>query len=153
MEGLHQGNPFPARPMRVVGCWASVTVDNNPLLAFLPIDQVCDAQEVAGNARMVSITQAFAVDMTGQVCVDQFEGEFYGGVSTQAGFIRGAARSPGGKPIICLASTTEDGTSRIKPLLETGDGVGIARSDVHYVLPNTALHTCSESRSENGRWH
>jgi len=128
-------------------------VDNNPLLAFLPIDQVCDAQEVAGNARMVSITQAFAVDMTGQVCVDQFEGEFYGGVSTQAGFIRGAARSPGGKPIICLASTTEDGTSRIKPLLETGDGVGIARSDVHYVLPNTALHTCSESRSENGRWH
>src|SRR5213078_59041 len=57
-----------------------------------------------------------------------------GGVSTQAGFIRGAARSPGGKPIICLASTTDDGTSRIKPLLETGDGVGIARSDVHYVV-------------------
>jgi RimJ/RimL family protein N-acetyltransferase len=66
--------------------------------------------------------------------VDQFEGEFYGGVSTQAGFIRGAARSPGGKPIICLASTTDDGASRIKPLLETGDGVGIARSDVHYVI-------------------
>jgi acyl-CoA hydrolase len=109
-------------------------VDDNPLLAFLPIDQVCNPQEVAGNARMVSITQAFAVDMTGQVCVDQFEGEFYGGVSTQAGFIRGAARSPGGKPIICLASTTEDGTSRIKPFLETGDGVGIARSDVHYVV-------------------
>src|SRR5947207_1268916 len=109
-------------------------LDDNPLLAFLPIDQVCDPQEVAGNARMVSITQAFAVDMTGQVCVDQFEGEFYGGVSTQAGFIRGAARSPGGKPIICLASTTDDGTSRIKPLLETGDGVGIARSDVHYVV-------------------
>ena len=109
-------------------------VDDNPLLKFLPIEQVCDPQEVAANARMVSITQAFAVDMTGQVCVDQFEGEFYGGVSTQAGFIRGAARSPGGKPIICLASTADDGTSRIKPLLETGDGVGIARSDVHYVI-------------------
>ena len=109
-------------------------VDDNPLLAFLPIDQVCNPQEVAANARMVSITQAFTVDMTGQVCVDQFEGEFYGGVSTQAGFIRGAARSPGGKPIICLASTTDDGTSRIKPFLETGDGVGIARSDVHYVV-------------------
>jgi RimJ/RimL family protein N-acetyltransferase len=109
-------------------------VDDNPLLKFLPIEQVCDPQEVAANVRMVSITQAFAVDMTGQVCVDQFEGEFYGGVSTQAGFIRGAARSPGGKPIICLASTADDGTSRIKPLLETGDGVGIARSDVHYVI-------------------
>src|SRR6266550_9399398 len=46
----------------------------------------------------------------------------------------GAARSPGGKPIICLASTTDDGASRIKPFLETGDGVGIARSDVHYVV-------------------
>ena len=83
---------------------------------------------------MVSITQAFAIDLTGQVCVDQFGGEFYGGVSTQLGFIRGAARSRGGKPIVCLSSTTEDGASRIKPLLEAGDGVGIARSDVHYVI-------------------
>src|SRR5215475_8904893 len=109
-------------------------VDDNPRLAFLPIDQVCDPEEVAANARMVSITQAFALDLTGQVCVDQFEGEFYGGVSTQAAFIRGAGRSPGGKPIICLASTTEDGASRIKPMLEAGDGVGITRSDVHYVI-------------------
>ena len=83
-------------------------VDDNPALIFLPIDQVCDPGAVAANSRMVSITQAFAVDLTGQVCVDQFEGEFYGGVSTQAAFIRGAARSAGGKPIICLASTTED---------------------------------------------
>ena len=109
-------------------------VDDNPCLDFLPIDQVCDAREVAANVRMVSITQAFALDLTGQVCVDQFEGEFYGGISTQASFIRGAARSPGGKPIICLASTTDAGASRIKPLLEAGDGVGIARSDVHYVV-------------------
>ncbi len=109
-------------------------VDNNPLLNFLPIDAVCDPGTIAANYRMVSITQAFAVDCTGQVSVDQFEGEFYGGVSTQSAFIRGAARSPGGKPIICLASTTETGASRIKPLLETGDGVGIPRSDVHYVV-------------------
>ena len=109
-------------------------VDDNPGLLFLPIDQGCNPEEVARQSRMVSITQAFAIDLTGQVCVDQFEGEFYGGVSTQVGFIRGAARSPGGKPIICLASTKDDGTSRIKPLLEAGDGVGIARSDVHYVI-------------------
>ena len=79
-------------------------------------------------------SQAFAIDLTGQVCVDQFEGEFYGGVSTQVGFMRGAARSQGGKPIVCLSSTTDDGAWRIKPLLEAGDGVGIARSDVHYVI-------------------
>jgi len=109
-------------------------VDNNPLFNFLPIDAVCDPVTIAASFRMVSITQAFAVDCTGQVSVDQFEGEFYGGVSTQLAFIRGAARSPGGKPIICLSSTTDSGASRIKPLLETGDGVGIARSDVHYVV-------------------
>jgi N-acetylglutamate synthase-like GNAT family acetyltransferase len=84
---------------------------------------------------MVSVTQAFAVDLTGQICADQFEGEFYSGVSTQPDFMRGAARSPGGKPIICLASTTDDGkTSRIRPLLEMGEGVAIARSDAHYVV-------------------
>jgi acyl-CoA hydrolase/RimJ/RimL family protein N-acetyltransferase len=109
-------------------------VDDNPQFLFLPIEQVCHPGEVARQSRMVSITQAFAIDLTGQVCVDQFEGDFYGGVSTQVSFIRGAARSPGGKPIICLASTTDDGASRIKPLLEAGDGVGIARSDVHYVI-------------------
>jgi acyl-CoA hydrolase/RimJ/RimL family protein N-acetyltransferase len=109
-------------------------IDDNPCFEFLPIDQVCHPKEVSQQSRMVSITQAFAIDLTGQVCVDQFEGEFYGGVSTQIGFIRGAARSPGGKPIICLSSTTDDGNSRIKPLLEAGDGVGIARADVHYVI-------------------
>src|SRR5262249_20707490 len=69
-------------------------VDDNPGLHFLPIDQVCHPEEVARQSRMVSITQAFAVDLTGQVCVDQFEGDFYGGVSTQVGFSRGAAHSP-----------------------------------------------------------
>ncbi len=72
---------------------------------------------------------------TGQVCADQFQGEFYSGVSTQPEFLRGAANSPGGKPIICLASTTDDGQeSRIRPLLRMGEGVTIARSDVHYVI-------------------
>lgn len=109
-------------------------VHDNPRFDFQPIEEVCDPRAVAANHRMVSITQAFAIDLTGQVCVDQLDGQFYGGLSTQAAFIRGAARSPGGKPIVCLASTTEDGASRIKPLLSPGDGVGIARSDVHYVV-------------------
>ncbi len=109
-------------------------VHDNPHFDFQPIEDVCDPRAIAANHRMVSITQAFAIDLTGQVCVDQLDGQFYGGLSTQAAFIRGAARSPGGKPIVCLASTTEDGASRIKPLLSPGDGVGIARSDVHYVV-------------------
>ena len=123
-------------------------IDDNPRFLFLPIDQICDPEEVAANPCMVSISQAFAIDLTGQVCVDQFEGQFYGGVSTQAAFIRGAARSPGGKPIICLASTTDDGASRIKPQLEAGDGVGIARSDVHYAAGRGRHRVCKAEPHE-----
>jgi Acetyl-CoA hydrolase/transferase C-terminal domain len=62
-------------------------VDDNPGVQLLSIDQMCHPEEVARQSRMVSITQAFAIDLTGQVCVDQFEGELYGGVSTQVAFI------------------------------------------------------------------
>jgi acyl-CoA hydrolase/L-amino acid N-acyltransferase YncA len=110
-------------------------VDNNPMFLFHPIDYVCNPAIISLNTKLISVTQAFAVDLTGQVCGDQFEGEFYGGVSTQPDFLRGAASSPGGKPIICLSSTTEDGRkSRIRSLLQKGEGVTIPRSEVHYVI-------------------
>lgn len=108
---------------------------DNPQFCFLPIEQVSDPALIADNHKMVSITQAFAADLTGQTAIDQFDGEFYGGVSTQPDFIRGASRAAGGKPIICMASTTDDGeVSRIRPSLSQRDGAGIPRSDVHYVI-------------------
>jgi RimJ/RimL family protein N-acetyltransferase len=110
-------------------------IDNNPLFSFYPIEYVCNPSVISSNNKMVSVTQAFAVDLMGQVCSDQFEGELYSGVSTQPDFLRGAVNSPEGKPIICLASTTEDGKeSRIRPLLHEGEGVSIPRSEVHYVV-------------------
>jgi len=110
-------------------------IDNNPMFSFHPIEYVCHPAIISKNNKFVSVTQAFAVDLTGQVCTDQFEGEFYGGVSTQPDFLGGAANSIGGKPIICLPSTTEDGKeSRIRPLLHMGEGVTIPRSDVHHVI-------------------
>ncbi len=110
-------------------------VNDNPAFRFLPLSETCDPETIAKNARMVSVSQAFAVDLTGQVCADQFGGEFYSGVSSQPDFLRGAAASPGGKAIICLASTTDDGgESRIRARLREGEGVTVARSDVHYVV-------------------
>ncbi len=110
-------------------------VNNNPSFSFQPIDYICRPEILAANNKMVSISQAFAVDLMGQVCADQFGGEFYSGVSAQPDFLRGAANSPGGKPIICLSSTTDDEKeSRIRPLLREGEGVTIPRSDVHYVI-------------------
>jgi acyl-CoA hydrolase/GNAT superfamily N-acetyltransferase len=110
-------------------------IDTNALFNFRPIEETCDPEQIARNHKMVSVTQALAVDLGGQVCADQFEGALYSGVSSQPEFLRGAAASAGGKPIICLASTTDDGTqSRIRSLLREGEGVTIARSDVHYVV-------------------
>jgi len=110
-------------------------IHNNPLFSFQPIEAICGPGVIAAQHQMVSITQAFAIDLTGQVCADQFEGEYYGGLAAQGEFLSGAARSAGGKPIICLTSTTDDGEiSRIRPLLQAGEGVAISRADVHYVI-------------------
>jgi len=50
-------------------------------------------------------------------------------------FIRGAARSRGGKAIIALPSTARNGTvSRIVPHLTEGAGVVVTRGDVHCVV-------------------
>jgi acyl-CoA hydrolase/RimJ/RimL family protein N-acetyltransferase len=110
-------------------------INRNPLFSFQPIDVVALPDTIAAQTKMVSVTQSFAIDLTGQACSDQFAGEFYSGIAVQGEFLRGASRSPGGKPIICLASTTDDGaTSRVRPLLLAGEGVSIARTDVHYVI-------------------
>ncbi|MDP1706148.1 MAG: GNAT family N-acetyltransferase [Sulfurimicrobium sp.] len=110
-------------------------IDRNPFFSIQAIERVSEIHAISQQHKMVSVTQACSVDLTGQICSDQFEGQFCGGVSTQPEFIRGAAQSPGGKPIICLQSATLDGkTSRIRPLLQGGEGVTIARSDVHYVI-------------------
>ncbi len=110
-------------------------VDENPAVEFYAVDYVSAPALIARNDRLVSLTQAWAIDLTGQVCTDQFEGLFYSGVSSAPEFHRGAARSQGGKAIICLRSTTDDGkTSRIRPRLLAGEGVTLARPEVHYVV-------------------
>lgn len=110
-------------------------IDGNPMFQFRPIEFVANVESIARNKRMVSLTQAFAIDLTGQICTDQFQGRFYSGIACQPEFMRGAALSAGGKPIVCLFSTTDDGKeSRIRSILQAGEGVTIPRSDVHYVV-------------------
>jgi acyl-CoA hydrolase/GNAT superfamily N-acetyltransferase len=109
-------------------------VDDDPRFAFYPIDEVCDPDVIAGKAKMVSVTQAFAVDLTGQVCTEFLDGELYGGVSSGPAFHRGALASPGGLAVICLASRSPAGSPAIKPSLEPGEAVSIPRADVHWVI-------------------
>lgn len=110
-------------------------IDGNPRFCFEPIDSVCRPDVLAAQHKLVSVTQAFAIDLTGQVCTDQRDGAWYGGLAAQGEFMRAAAASPGGKAIICLASTEAEGSrSCIRAALLPGEGATLARSDVHFVI-------------------
>jgi acetyl-CoA hydrolase len=110
-------------------------VDNNPFMEFHPNEYVNDPFIVAQNERMVAINSAISVDLTGQVCADSIGTRIYSGFGGQLDFIRGAARSKGGVPIIALPSTARDGAvSRLVDTLLPGSGVVTTRADVHYVV-------------------
>jgi acetyl-CoA hydrolase len=109
-------------------------LDNNPFVEFHPSDYVNDPFVIAQNDRMVAINSALAVDLTGQVCADSIGCDVYSGFGGQLDFVRGAARSRGGKPVIALPSTAKGGRiSRIVDVLAPGSGVVTTRADVHYV--------------------
>jgi acyl-CoA hydrolase len=108
---------------------------NNPIFEFHPTAYTNDPFIIAQNDRMVAINSALEIDLSGQVCADSIGHLPYSGIGGQVDFIRGAARSKGGIPIIALASTARGGTvSRITPALRTGAGVVTSRGDVHYVV-------------------
>lgn len=110
-------------------------IDNNPFFEFHPTEYVNDPFIIAQHDKMVGINVGLEIDLTGQVCADSLGYKFYSGIGGQVDFIRGAARSRGGKPIIAMPSTAKDGTiSRIVPKLAEGAGVVTSRGDVHYVV-------------------
>ena len=110
-------------------------VDNNPAMEFRPTQFTNDPFTIARNRRMTAINSALEIDLTGQVCADSMGYNFFSGFGGQVDFIRGAAKSEGGKPIIALPSTAKSGTiSRIVPRIREGAGVTTSRGDVHYVV-------------------
>ncbi|MFH1680394.1 MAG: acetyl-CoA hydrolase/transferase C-terminal domain-containing protein [Candidatus Eisenbacteria bacterium] len=110
-------------------------LDNNPFIEAHPVEYVNDPFIISQNDNLVAINSAIEVDLTGQVCSDSIGSRIYSGFGGQVDFIRGAARSRGGKPIIALPATAKGGErSRIVPFLQTGAGVVTSRADVHYVV-------------------
>lgn len=109
-------------------------VDDNPAVHVLNIDYVNDTAVIRTNPKVTAINSAIEVDITGQVCSDSIGTYHYSGVGGQMDFIRGAALSEGGKPIIALPSTTSKGLSRIVPFLKQGAGVVTTRAHAHYIV-------------------
>jgi acyl-CoA hydrolase len=109
-------------------------IDDNPVFAFLESDYVNDAYVIGKNPKVAAINSAIEIDVTGQVCADSIGTYQFSGVGGQMDFIKGAAMSEGGKPIIAMASLTSRGESKIVPFLKQGAGVVTTRAHVHYVV-------------------
>lgn len=127
-------------------------VDDNPLVEFHPCDRTNDTSLIRMNDKVVAVNSAIQIDVTGQVCADSFGHRIYSGIGGQMDFIRGAALSRGGKPIIALPSTAAKGTiSRIVPELNPGAGVVTTRGHVHWVVTEYgAVNLHGKSLRERG---
>lgn len=109
-------------------------IGSNAAVSMLPIERVCDPAVLATLPALASVTQAFSIDLGGQVCTERLDGELYGGLAAQPQFHRAAAQAAEGKAMVCLASTFADGSSAIRPILEAEEPIAIARGDVHWVV-------------------
>ncbi|RLC03340.1 MAG: acetyl-CoA hydrolase [Deltaproteobacteria bacterium] len=108
-------------------------LNDNPSIEFHPSDYVNDPGIISRNNKMVSMNVAMTMDLTGQVAADALPYNYFSGVTGMLDFVRGAAKSEGGKSILMLTSTSGGKKSRIVPMLEN-TAVVVPRGDTHYVV-------------------
>lgn len=109
-------------------------VDDNPMVAMMDVRHTNSIDIIAKNDKVTAINAALAIDLTGQVCADSIGIKHYSGVGGQIDFVRGAAQSKGGKPIVAMHSVTGKGISKISPTLIEGSGVVTTRSNMHWFV-------------------
>ena len=110
-------------------------IHDNPSFEFRTIDYTNNSLNIARQQNMTAINSALEIDLTGQVTAESLGRTFYSGIGGQADFMRGAVLAPGGKSILAIQSTAENGqVSRIVPFLREGAGVTLIRGDIHYVV-------------------
>lgn len=109
-------------------------IDDNPSFAFMDVEHVNYPINIMKNKKMVAINSAIEIDLTGQVCADSIGTYQFSGIGGQMDFMRGAALSEGGKPIIAISSRTKKDVPRIVPFLKAGAGVVTTRGHIHWVV-------------------
>jgi acyl-CoA hydrolase len=114
-------------------------VNDNPQVEFHPCDRTNDTSLIRKNDKVVAINSALSIDLSGQVNADSVGHAIYSGIGGQMDFVRGAALSRGGKPVIALPSVYGQGStrgprSRIVMELAPGAGVVTTRGHVHWVV-------------------
>jgi len=138
-KGIVNGAKKKVNPFKIVSGFAMGTrrlydfMDDNPEIEMLDIAYVNDTAIIRQNPKVTAINSAIEIDLTGQVCADSIGFRMFSGVGGQMDFMRGAALSKGGKPIIAITSTTLKGVSKIVPSLKPGAGVVTTRAHARFV--------------------
>jgi len=139
-KGVVTGEMKRVHPGKIVAGFALGTrrlydfLDDNPAVQMLDIAYVNDPEVIRRNPRVTAINSALEIDLTGQVCADSIGEALYSGVGGQMDFLRAAALSDDGKPIVAIPSTASSGESRIVSHLKPGAGVVTTRAHVHFVV-------------------
>jgi RimJ/RimL family protein N-acetyltransferase len=110
-------------------------IHDNPTIEFRRIDYTNNPLIIAQHDNMVAINSALEIDLTGQATAESIGTRFYSGIGGQADFMRGTVLSRGGRTILAMQSTADNGeVSRIVPFMKEGAGVTLNRGDIHYVV-------------------
>lgn len=109
-------------------------IDKNRMFSFRAIEEVSDPQILMRQTQMISIVHGFSVDLTGQVCAEHRNGTAYGGVGSTAVFHYAAARSAGGRAIVCVPCRSPLDEPNIKLSLGPLEPVTIPRYEAHWVI-------------------
>lgn len=139
-KGVINGSKKKLNPYKIVSGFAMGTrklydfMDDNAEIEMLDIAYVNDTSVIRQNPKVTAINSAIEIDMTGQVCADSIGLRMFSGVGGQMDFMRGAALSKEGKPIIAVTSNTKKGISKIVPALKPGAGVVTTRAHARFVV-------------------
>jgi acyl-CoA hydrolase len=109
-------------------------LSQDPRVRFTPVFETHSSDVLSAIPRFTAINSALEIDLMGQANAEFLGGRQVSGIGGLNDFLRAAARSEGGKPIIALNATAKGGAlSRIVPKL-TGGAVSVGRGDVAIVV-------------------
>ena len=121
--------------------------DRNAAVRLVPISHTHDTAALAKLSRFISMNSALEVDITGQVNAEAIGSDYVGAVGGQVDYVRAANNSEGGRSIIALRATAQEGrTSRVVGALS--GPVTTARADVDVVVTE---HGSAELRGKSLR--
>jgi len=110
------------------------TVNANPFIEILPIDQVSDPFIIAQNDDMVAVQTIQEIEITGLARAEKQGISEIRSLPVSTDFINGASRSKGGFTILAMPSTTKDGLQSRIVAMSLGGAVAFVRSSVHFVV-------------------